>query len=543
MAAPAASFDYIIVGGGSAGCVLTARLSERADVSVLLLEVGPADNTIFVRIPAGFDRVLGTERSFLYKTEPQPDAAGRTLTVPQGRTLGGGSSVNGMVYIRGQREDYDDWRAAGCTGWGYDDVLPYFRRAEGNSRLAGALHGTDGPLKVMDTPYHHKLSEAFIRAAQETGAELNHEVPYNHDFNGERQDGVGFYQVTMHGGERGSTARYYLREAEQRPNVTVRTGAMVTRVLLDGRRATGVAYRAGGSEVEAAARREVILVAGALATPRILMLSGIGPAAHLKEHGIEVVVDRPAVGGNYQDHLSVPVWGLLKEPISVFGENKGLRALRHFIEWALFRSGLATSNVVECGGFFDLDGDGRPDVQMHILPMLRTEVGRTAPEAHGITVQPNTLASHSRGEVRLQSRDPAAPPLFRANYLSHPEDVATLVRGVRLARRIMRAPSLARIVSSEILPGEATPDEDQALEAHVRGFAKTVFHPAGTCRMGSDPGAVVDTRLRVRGIDGLRVADASIMPEITRGNTNAPTIMIAERAADFITQASRGRNP
>ena len=538
MAAPGASFDYIIVGGGSAGCVLAARLSERADASVLLLEVGPADDTIFIRIPAGFDRVLGTERSFLYKTEPEPNAVGRTLTVPQGRTLGGGSSVNGMVYIRGQREDFDDWRAAGCVGWGYDDVLPYFRRSEGNARLAGALHGTDGPLKVTDTPHHHRLSEAFIRAAQETGAQLNHEVPYNHDFNGASQDGVGFYQVTMHGGERGSTARYYLREAERRPNVEVRTRALVTRVLTEGRRATGVAYRSGAEEIEVTAQREVILVAGALATPRILMLSGIGPADHLREHGIDVVLDAPGVGGNYQDHLSVPVWGLLKEPISIFGENKGLRGLRHLVEWLLFRSGLATSNVVECGGFFDLDGDGRPDVQMHILPMLRTEVGREAPQAHGITVQPNTLASHSRGEVRLKSRDPAAPPLFRANYLSHAEDVATLVRGVRLARRILRAPSLARLVSSEILPGEATPDEDKALETHVRGFAKTVFHPAGTCRMGSDPAAVVDTKLKVRGIERLRVADASIMPEITRGNTNAPTIMIAERAADFIFRAN-----
>ncbi len=536
---PAATYDYIIVGGGSAGCVLTARLSEKPDTRVLLLEVGPDDNSLYVRIPAGLNHLIGSARTFVYRTEPEPAAHGRNLTVPQGRTLGGGSSVNGMVYIRGQREDYDDWRALGCAGWSFEDVLPWFRKAEGNARLADALHGTDGPLKVMDTPHHHPLSEAFIRAAQETGGVRNRPILYTADFNGESQEGVGFYQVTMHNGERGSTARYYLREAERRPNVEVHTGTLVTRVLMEGRRAVGVAYRdASGGEIAVAARREVILTAGALATPRILMLSGIGPAAHLSEHAIPVVHDLPGVGGNFQDHLAVPVWATLKDPISILGQDRGLNALRHYLQWALFRTGLCTSNVVECGGFFDLDGDGRPDVQFHILPFLRAETGRTPPPGHGVTIQPNLLACYSRGEVRLRSPDPAAEPLFRGNYLSHPEDVATLVRGVRFARRILKSPSLARLIAREILPGEDAPDDDATLEAHVREYAKTVFHPVGTCRMGTNGDAVVDLKLRVRGIEGLRVADASVMPEIVRGNTNAPTIMIAERAADFIAGAA-----
>jgi choline dehydrogenase len=532
----AESFDYIIVGGGSAGCVLAARLTENPATRVLLLEVGPRDNSLFVRMPGGLNKLIGSERTFVYQTEPEPAAQGRKLNVPQGRTIGGGSSVNGMVYIRGQREDYDEWRGLGCPGWGYEDVLPYFRKSEGNVRLAGPLHGTDGPLKITDAPHHHPLSQAFIRAAQETGEFLNHEVPYNHDFNGASQEGVGFYQVTISGGERGSVARYYLRDAEKRANLSVRAETLVTRVLLDGKRAVGIALRQGGREVEIEARREVLLTAGAIASPRILMLSGIGPAEHLKSHGIELVVDSPEVGANFQDHLSTPIWALLKEPISILGQDRGLNGLKHFLQWWFFRTGLATTNVVECGGFFDLDGDGRPDVQFHILPFLRAETGRETPPGHGVTIQPNLLECKSRGFVGLRSTDPGDAPLFKGAYLSHPDDVATLVRGVRLARRMLKAPSLARLITKEILPGEDTPDTDDALEKHVRAYAKTVFHPSSTCRMGSDRNAVVDTRLRVRGIENLRVCDASIMPTLIRGNTNAPTIMIAERAAEFLAR-------
>jgi len=527
------TYDYVVVGGGSAGCVAANRL-VRAGHSALLIEAGPRDNSIFVRMPATFVRVLGTERSWIYESEPQPAAAGRKMFVPQGRTLGGGSSVNAMVYTRGGRQDYDDWVAQGCAGWGWDEVLKVFRRSERNQRFSNSFHGAEGTLPVSDTRYRHPLSLAFVKAAQEAG------LAYNDDFNGASQDGVGFYQTTTLDGERASTAKAYLSEVLDNPRLTVVTGAHVLRVLTQAGDATGVEYRLGNGAVLAAeARHAVVLAAGALATPKILMLSGIGPGAHLQSLGIPVVRDLAGVGENFQDHLEVSAYGRTREPISLFGNDRGIAALKHGLQWQAFRTGLLTSNVVESGGFVDTLGTGRPDLQFHVLPTLVGDVDREPLDGHGISINPCFLRPKSRGTVRLRSADPLAPILFDAGYLREQADVDTLVRGMKLARRILRAPSMRKLVSEELAPSRDESLSDEALESFVRGRAKTVYHPSGTCRMGTDEMSVVDPQLRVRGVGRLRVCDASVMPNIVSGNTNAPTIMIAERCADFIAEAAR----
>lgn len=527
------TYDYIVVGGGSAGCTVTSRLVE-AGKSVLLLESGPRDNHPYIHIPATFVRVHGTARTWMYKSAPEPQLRGREVFVPQGRTLGGSSSVNAMIYIRGQAEDYDDWRRAGCTGWGFADVLPFFRKSEGNERLSGPLHGTEGPLKVSDARHRHPLSAAFIKAAQEVG------VPYNDDFNGAAQAGVGYFQTTTHRERRASSAATYLRAVLGNPRLKVVTNAHVLGIVLENGAAVGVRTRHdNGQETEARVREEVVLSAGALSTPKLLMLSGIGPAAHLSELGIPVVRDLAGVGENFQDHLAASVYGQTRENISLLGNDRGVRALRHGLAYLALRRGLLTSNVVESGGFVDTTGQGRwgrgrPDVQFHVVPNLVGDVDRLPPAGHGISINPCDLRPKSRGTVRLSSREPAEPIVLNARYLSAPEDMATLVRGVRLARKILRAPSLAQLVSHEILPAREDEVADEVIEDHVRTVAKTVYHPSGTCRMGNDDLAVVDPSLRVRGVPRLRIADISIMPSIVSGNTNAPAIMIGERCADFI---------
>ena len=524
------TFDYIVVGGGSGGCVVTQRLVA-AGRSVLLLEAGPADDTPFIHMPATFIRVIGTKRTWMYRTEVEDSILGRRMYVPQGRTLGGGSSVNAMIYIRGQREDYDRWAELGCDGWSYDDVLPVFRRAENNQRLAGPYHGNEGLLRVSDLSYRHPLSYAFVRAAQQAG------VPFNDDFNGARQDGAGFYQTTTHEGRRGSTAATYLKSVRGNPLLTVRTQASLEHLLFENGAVSGVAYRdRAGHRYEARIREECILSAGGIGSPKLLQLSGIGHEGHLAEHGIRAIRHLPGVGENFQDHVTASVYGQTRDPISLLGADKGFKAARHGLQYLMWRTGLLTSNVIESGAFVDTSGCGRPDIQIHVTPRLVGDFDREPPSGHGITINPCILRPTSRGTVRLRSADPGDSPVLVANNLASREDVDTIVRGLKLSRRILRAPALAALVEREILPSPEDHISDAEIEHHARKVAKTVYHPSCTCKMGKDEMAVVDPKLRVHGVPRLRVADVSVMPELVSGNTNAPTIMIAERCADFLLE-------
>ena len=527
-------YDYVVVGGGSGGNVVATRLVE-AGHRVLLLEGGKKDSHLYVKAPAGMFMLNDTGHAIAHETTPQASANDRPMYIPVGATLGGGSSVNGMVYIRGQREDYDEWQDAGSAGWNWDSVLPYFKKAENNQRLSGDEHGTDGPLPVSDPSHRHVLSRAFVLASQQAGHR------FNHDFNAQSgqgnshgQAGVGYYQTTTINGTRASTTATYLQRVRKNPKLTVQVNSPVSRLILEGRKAVGVRVAwNGGEERDIRAARGVILAAGALITPKILMLSGIGPAEHLKSHGIDVAHDLPGVGKNLQDHLEVHVQARTRQPISLFGQNKGWRRIRHGMEWVLFRQGVLTSNIVEAGGFFDLDGDGRPDVQIHMVPTFNSDVDRPAPDGHGLSLDPCYLRPKSRGEVLLRSADPKERPKVDPHFLEAQEDVDTLVRGVHLSRQILAQPAMAALIEEEVMPG-ARVQSDAEIEAFVRGNAKTAYHPVGTAKMGTDDMAVVDPQLRLHGIENCWISDASIMPLLVSGNTNAPTIMIGERAADFV---------
>lgn len=527
-------FDYVVVGAGSAGCVVANRLSADPAVSVCLIEAGPKDSSPLIHMPFGVIGLIKEgKHNWGYNTEPQTALNKRPLYWPRGKTLGGSSSINGMVYIRGHRADYDEWAAAGNKGWSYADLLPIFRAHEHNERMENAFHGRGGPLNVADARNAMPLSLTFIEAGKQYGLKAND------DFNGATQEGVGLYQVTQKDGRRWSAARAFLRPVLNRPNLTVLTNTQVTRVLFSGKRATGIEAKISGRLERIEAGREVVLCGGAINSPQLLLLSGVGPAAELKRHGIPLVHDLPGVGQNLQDHLDVTVL-IHDRTKQAFGVGFGTipRLLKELFTYLVSRRGLFASNFAEAGAFVALPQDqpGRPGLQLHFLPSFLRDHGRTISLGYGCTIHVCQLRPKSRGYVGLRSADPLAAPLIDPNYLSHPDDMRDLVAAVKMARGIFAAEAFRDINGGEDSPGAAATTDEQII-ADIRARAETIYHPVGTCKMGSDPLAVVDASLRVHGVENLRVADASIMPTLIGGNTNAPSMVIGEKAARAILGA------
>ena len=520
-----AGFDIIIIGGGSSGCVLAARLSEDPAARVLLLEAGGRDNSYLYHWPAGFARMTKGIGSWGWSTVPQRHMQDRQLWYTQAKVIGGGSTINAQIYTRGNRQDYDGWAAAGCDGWAYRDVLPYFKRAEGNERFSDDFHGSDGPLGVAMPRATLPICDAFIRAGQEFG------MPYNPDFNGARQAGVGFYQLTQRDVRRSSTAVAYLRGAEPRPNLTVRTGAQVRRIKVAMGRAVAVELLNG--EV-LAAERQIVLAAGAMGSPRILLLSGIGPADHLRQVGVGVAHDLPGVGQNLQDHVDLCVLAECTGPHSYDPVKRLDRSILAGLQYLLFKSGPVAAALFETGGFWYADPQARsPDIQFHFGQGSGIEKGIATVNGSGVTLNSALLRPRSRGTVQLASANPAAAPLIDPNYWSDPHDLEMALKGLAMAREILRQPALKPYLRAEVLPGPEVTSR-AALFDYACRMAKTDHHPVGTCRMGDDDMAVVTPDLRVRGIAGLRVADASVMPSVPSSNTNAAAIMIGEKASDLI---------
>ena len=524
-------FDYIIVGAGSAGCVLANRLSEDPAISVCLIEAGPVDSHPLIHMPVGFSFMSEHKKiNWCFETVPQPQLNGRRGYQPRGRVLGGSSSVNAMVYIRGVPADYDRWAEAGATGWSFQDVLPYFKRSQDQARGEDEFHGTGGPLGVTDLRYKNPLSHMFVDAARQI------DLPANDDFNADSQEGVGFYQVTQRDGRRCSSAAAYLTPVLSRSNLEVITGAQVENVVIEKQRAVGVAFHTGDRKTTLRANREVVLAAGALQSPQILMLSGIGPADHLQEHGIEVVQDSPGVGDNLQDHFDYVV---IRRASSVhamgYTFSRTLRALPDFVRY-LRRAGPLTSNLAEAGGFLRTSSEEpAPDIQLHFIPGIVDDHGRKKHFTGGVSCHVCVLNPKSRGSVTLLDAKPRSVPQIDPAYLSVDDDLDRTLKGARLVRRILDAPAFEKVIGPGMY-ADNDADDDELIE-DIRNRGDSIYHPVGTCRMGTDSKAVVDPVAQVRGVQALRVVDASIMPTLVSGNTNAPTIMIAEKIADAIKAA------
>lgn len=524
-------YDFIIVGAGSAGCVLANRLSADTAHRVLLLEAGGSDINPWIHIPVGYFKTMHNPATdWCYKTEPDPGIAGRSLQWPRGKVLGGSSSLNGLLYVRGQPQDYDRWAELGNQGWSFSEVLPYFKKSEDQEHGANAYHGVGGPQKVSDLRLRRPIAEFFIKAATQVG------IPFNKDYNGETQEGVSYFQQTAYKGFRWSTARGFLRPARKRANLTVLTRAQTTRLLFDGDVAVGVEYLKGGRLHQVKASREVVLSAGAIGSPQILQLSGVGPRQLLEKVGVPVVKDLPGVGQNLQDHLQIRLVFKTSQRTLNDEVNNIFKQGWVGLQYALTRTGPLTLAASQVAIFTRSNPEvDRPDIQFHMQPLSADKPGDGAHKFSAFTSSVCQLRPHSRGHIEIRSKDPLQHPAIHPNYLSDERDQQVAIDGIKVARRISEAPALAPHIIDEHVPGRQYQSDEELLEA-ARKHSQTIYHPTSTCKMGKDDMAVVDARLRVHGIGHLRVVDASIMPEIVSGNTNAPTIMIAEKGADMILE-------